>query len=560
MFKKIALLVLALLMVLSIGSLAQAAPSDKPGAALFHKGAPSGIVPTPDGHWLITDIHSRVIWLVKEGHAPQIFAGRTNVTDINGRPVPGYHDAPNLSAAFHTPWAIAPFLEGWLVSDTENHVVRYVSDTAVQTAIGSTPGIANGKGLQALLRQPTGLAVDEAGNAYIADTGNNVIRKLDKDGNVTTFAGVPWYSDPVTYENNFQSLYASGFRDGAASIAKFNQPTGLYWHKGSLYVADSGNHKIRKITNGQVSTVAGITFPASEAQANVLGFSVDAAITGGYKDGAANTAEFSNPQGVLVADNGTIYIADTGNSAVRVIKDGNVTTMLSPDLSAGDTYPISPRGLAMKNNVLYIADTYAGIVFSPLSADKTVISFTDVPNNAWYANAVINVSTLGIMNGTGNNMFSPMRLMDRAMTIRSLANFHLTLVDSNATLSGNMVYADTPADAYYTTAVNWAAQKDIKVRSTNNLFLPNQPISREEFVMLLHQYAKSIGLDIASSADAIDGFGDIDSISADARTAVAWAVSKGIMAGTGSNLNPLDTLTRAEIAQFFTNFCKAYNY
>ena len=560
MLKKIVAFALTLLMVCSGGLTVLAAPTDRPGIAVFRNGSPSGLTFTPDGHWLIADSHNRVVWSMVEGNTPQIFAGRNSISDVNGRPVAGYLDSANATAAFDSPWDIVPFLNGWLVSDMGNNVVRYVTSSTVQTAAGSSEeGMLNGKGTNALLRQPTGLAVDNEGNAYIADTGNNVIRKLDKDGNVTTFAGEPWYSDPTYYMQNFSSLYRAGYRDGSVQIARFNQPTGLFWHKGALYVTDSGNHKIRKIQNGNVTTVAGITFPVDPAQADSLGFTVDAAITGGYKDGAAANAEFSSPQGITVAADGTIYVSDTGNSAIRIIRDNVVSTMILPTLEQGDLFPVSPRGLVLKNDVLYISDTYAGIVFIPLSA--VGFTYDDVQRNAWYMKAVSTVTARGIMNGTGNNKFSPLALMDRAMSIRALANFHLAQVDKNASLSGEMAYSDTPPNAYYTTAVNWAARNNIRPRSQDGKFRPKDPISREEFVSLLYQYAISINLDVQSNPSAISGFRDVHLISDDTKTAVEWAVSSGIMAGTeNKDLNPRGTLTRAEIAQFFTNFCAAYGY
>ena len=559
MFKKTVAIFLALLMSFSIGMAVLAAPpTDNPGSIVFRNGSPSGLVFTSDGRWLIADSYNRVIWSMYEGDAPTIFAGRNKVRDADGRPVAGYLDTISTSAAFHSPWAIAPFLNGFLVSDTGNNVIRYVTKSSVQTAIGSSEGMANGNGLQALLRQPTGLAVDSAGNAYIADTGNNVIRKLDTAGNVTTFAGIPWYNDPDVYEQNFATLYKEGYRDGTVLMAKFNQPTGLCWHNGALYVADSGNHKIRKIENGVVTTVAGVTFPADATQAANLGFSVDAAFTGGYRDGTAATSEFSNPQGVVVATDGTIYVADTGNSAIRVIKNNSVSTLIKPDLNQGDLYPVSPRGLALKNDVLYITDTQAGIIFIPLSS--VGYTYDDVQRDAWYMNAVATVTRTGIMNGTGNNKFSPLALMDRAMAIRSLANFHIALVDRAANITGNMAYSDIPATAYYTTAANWAAQNNIKVRSADRLFRPHTPISREEFVSLLYQYAASIHLDISAPAGTIATFNDASLVSGDVIAAVEWAVSRGIMGGFENNLNPKGTLRRAEIAQFYTNFCHAYGF
>ena len=562
MLKRFVSFVLASIMVFSAGvmTVSASAPSDQPGPALVHKGSPSGITYTDEGFWLIADSWNRVIWRYKEGSAPELFAGLNTVLDLNGRPLAGYRDAQRLSSAFNTPWAIVPFMNGWLVSDTDNHVVRYVNSTQVQTACGSAEGsgLVDDIGINAKLNRPTGLAVDEEGNAYIADTGNNVIRKLDTVGNVTTFAGAPWNATAEQYADDFETYYKNGFKDGTAATAKFNQPTGLYWFEGVLYIADSGNHKIRKVQNGVVSTVAGVTFPAEEAAAAALGFTADAAITGGFKDAAAANAEFSNPQGVVVDKDGSVYVADSGNSAIRVIKNGNVTTMIVPNLEDGDTYPVSPRGLMIKNDTLYITDVYAGVVFVPLTSAG--LTYDDVNKSGWYATAVSYVSTRGIMVGGSNNMFLPATLMNRAMAIHSVGNFHKRVVDTNAVIEGNSGYADVTPGSYYDADIVWAESLGIKLRTSGDKFSPAQAITREEYVTLLFQYAKGIGLDVSFNPEAIDGFDDTTSISADARDAIAWALSNNIMSSNTSSLRPLATLNRAEISQLFMTFANHYGY
>ena len=561
MLKKAAAMFLALAMALSVSVItvqAAPAPTDKPGATIFHNGSPSGMTLMPDGRWLIADSFNRVVWVLREGGTPEIYAGRNTILDINNRPIGGYNDAPRKNAVFGTPWEIVPFLSGYVVSDTENNVVRYISSTSVQTAIGSkTPGYEDGYGTEALLRQPTGLAYDDKGNVYIADTGNNCIRMLDPHGYVTTFAGVPRYYTPEEYDRNFKLIYANGSKDGESDKATFNQPTGLYWYQGALYVADSGNHKIRKIQDGIVSTVAGVTYPTVNTSA-LNNYSDDAPFSGGFRDGAVSQAEFSNPQGVLVTD-GAIYVTDPGNGAVRVIKNGTVSTILAPSPETGSTYPVSPRGLDIKNGVLYVTDTYAGVVYIPVSGAG--YTYQDVARTDWFANSVAYVTVRGVMQGTGNNNYSPLMTMNRGMTIRALSNFHTTLVNKGAAIEGPAAYTDTPAGQYYTDSANWAKARGISVRDAGTSFNPSKAISREEFVMFLYAYAKSVNLDTSYSNAALDNFNDKSTVSADAVNAVAWAVSKGIMQGTSSgNLDPLSPLSRAAIAELLAKYCKVYGY
>jgi hypothetical protein len=148
-------------------------------------------------------------------------------------------------------------------------------------------GSADGTGTDAQFYSAKGEAVDHSGNVYVADTGNHTIRKITADGVVTTLAGLAGIS---------------GSADGTGSAARFNGPCGVAVDRsGTVYVADTGNHTIRKITaDGVVSTVAGL---ASNA---------------GFVDGTGSVVRFNAPLGVAVDSVGAIYVADTGNNAIRL--------------------------------------------------------------------------------------------------------------------------------------------------------------------------------------------------------------------------------------------------
>jgi streptogramin lyase len=148
-------------------------------------------------------------------------------------------------------------------------------------------------GTGALFNYPTGVAVDAAGNLYVADAYNDTVRKITSAGAVTTLAGSPGLS---------------GATDLTGANALFNQPAGLAVDSsGNVYVADTGNCTIRRITSsGAVTTVAGIAGIA------------------GFLDGAGTNAFFNQPRGLLVDGSGNLVVADTGNAAIRKI-DGNAT-------------------------------------------------------------------------------------------------------------------------------------------------------------------------------------------------------------------------------------------
>lgn len=276
---------------------------------------PSGITAMEDGSLLITDTYDKVIWRVKDG-VSTVYAGGETVKDPYGQPMGGYNDAALEDSYFKSPWAISPFLDGYAVSDPDNDVVRYVDGVIVQTLNGSTA-----ENLQmtdmgwVAFDHPTGLASDEDGNLYISDTLQGAIRRVTPEGDVTT--------------------YASGL----------TEPMGLCWKEGILYVAETGANRIVKVENGQVAAVAG-----NGAE--------------GLKDGAADQAMFSIPKGVTADESGTVYVSDTGNSAVRRIRDGEVTTLLARDVDDLESFsPVSPIGLMLEGNRLYVCDDFSQKVF-----------------------------------------------------------------------------------------------------------------------------------------------------------------------------------------------------
>ncbi|HEY3581922.1 MAG TPA: NHL repeat-containing protein [Pyrinomonadaceae bacterium] len=169
---------------------------------------------------------------------------------------------------------------------------------------------------------PSALALDANGNLYVADTSNNRIRKVTPQGEVSTIAGEG----------------TAGYADGPAAQARFNGPIGVAVDEhGNVFVADTYNDRIRKISSdGQVSTIAG-------------------AGTLGYADGDRNTSLFDTPCGIIVANDGTLIVADTGNDRLRKIdKDGNVTTF-NVNVEGGNLS--SPVGLALTyDNVLYVTE------------------------------------------------------------------------------------------------------------------------------------------------------------------------------------------------------------
>jgi sugar lactone lactonase YvrE len=224
---------------------------------------------------------------------------RASVTTLAGDGSPGVRDATEREARFAEPFGVAAAGDGSVyVSDAgeSNRIRKLTAEGAVLTVAGGREGFADGAGAAASFNTPSALALDGAGNLYVADTGNNRIRRVTPDGGVTTLAGDG----------------TAGLREGAAAQAQFDAPVGVAVDKdGNVYVADTYNDRVRQITKqGQVRTIAGAGSP-------------------GYADGdALASALFDTPCGLAVSDAGEVYVADTGNNRLRKItKDGQVTTL-----------------------------------------------------------------------------------------------------------------------------------------------------------------------------------------------------------------------------------------
>lgn len=308
--------------------------------ALFHE--PQGMAVDANGNVYVADAGN---------HAIRKIDASGRVFTLAGSGLIGLKDGKGEAASFYRPTDVAVSADGTLyVADTLNHVIRSVSPSGEVKSLSApstravevSPGqaspagdFADGELSQAKFNEPGGLVMDDKGNLYVSDSGNQRIRYIDlQAGTVTTVAGGGAASAK-------KELYVPGdYADGEASEARFNFPLGIAWtEEGGLIVADSQNHAIRYVSNGQVTTLAGV--PGS---------------TSDQLDGIEGIARMHRPTGVAVQADGSIIVADAFNNKLRQIrfytlpdgmpKDSNVKVVLDnrwlpfdapPEITAGRT-------------------------------------------------------------------------------------------------------------------------------------------------------------------------------------------------------------------------------
>ncbi len=306
---------------------------------------PTGVALLRDMDIYVADFGNNLIRKIGNDSYVSTYAGTGNT---------GYRDGRSEQVMFKGPDNIDIDREGNIyVADADNYRIRKITPEGIVTTIAGSGkmGFADGIGAKAQFAYPTGVAADSFDNLYIADRGSNSIRKIDKNGMVTTIAGngVPAYSDgigkashfnnpiSVVLDNTALNLFIAdsgnniirkinltttrvttfagskdripGYRDGKGSDAMFSWPTGLAIDVfGNLYVADSNNNRIRKISpEAVVSTIAGTTIA-------------------GFRDGLGHYSQFNFPTGLYADKLGNIYVADSGNNRIRKISRSLIKT------------------------------------------------------------------------------------------------------------------------------------------------------------------------------------------------------------------------------------------
>ncbi|GGA29051.1 stalk domain-containing protein [Paenibacillus physcomitrellae] len=334
------------------------------GGALLESGLrmPQGIAFLPDGSLLVADTRNQQIKLAK-GDQVTTYAGIEEGMPVDGYGLPlgALLDGAAGEAAFQRPQGMAVAEDGTVyIADTYNHAIRQLSPGGKVTTLAGdgVAGSRDGAGSEARFDHPSDVAVAKDGAIYVADSGNHVIRRI-VDGEVETLTAA---SERYIEAVEGVPLLAGDYADGALVEAKFNEPSGLALDaEGNLYVSDTGNQLIRLIDfkTSEVSTVAG-----DVAAAQKLSQGQELFAAGGFADGAAHAARFQAPKGLAVTAEGGVVIADSLNHAIRYLHDGTVVTLAGSG-QAGEQNGINghnalnePSDVAVADNGdIYIADS-----------------------------------------------------------------------------------------------------------------------------------------------------------------------------------------------------------
>ncbi|GGH23419.1 hypothetical protein [Mucilaginibacter phyllosphaerae] len=256
----------------------------------------------------------------------------------------GYVNGTGTAALFNHPTSVTADAAGNVyVSDAFNSVIRKITPDGITTTVAGngTLGYTDGPAASAQFYAPAGLAVDAAGNIFVADMGNNLIRKISTAGVVSTVAG-----------NG-----SAGYANGTGAAATFSSPAGIALDaQGDLIVADMSNNIIRRVTQaGVVTTIAGSR-------------------SAGYLNALGTSAAFNKPSSIAIDATGNMYVTEAANNAIRKIDNTSLVTTFAGGLDSIALAIGKPQAITIDAaNNFFIADANSRIL--KISKDKVLTVF-----------------------------------------------------------------------------------------------------------------------------------------------------------------------------------------
>jgi hypothetical protein len=250
------------------------------------------------------------------------------------------------------------------------------------------------------------------------------------------------------------------------------------------------------------------------------------------------------------------FTVESGGKALASVDGGIRAAIPAAEASAG-TVTVLVRADGTEE-IIKKSAVVDGKLLVPLAGSSVIKvedrakSFTDVPDGAWYADAVRFVTGRELFNGTSETEFSPNAPMTRAMLVTVLYR-----LENEPGATADEIFSDVSTGKYYTEAVAWASENGIAEGVGDGIFSPNAEITREQLAAILYRYASAQELDVSAGGD-VSSFMDAGDVSVWASEALSWAVGAGIITGrsnpAGVELAPKDTATRAEVAAMIMRF------
>jgi len=393
-------------------------------------------------------------------------------TTVAGYPGRGAADGAGSGALFYNPQGVAVDAAGNIyVADTGNNIIRVVTPGGVSSTLAGSAGVAgsvDGFGTNALFNQPTGIAVDNASNVYVTDFGSSTVRKVTRAGQVTTLAG---------------SAGVTGSANNTGTNALFFHPMGLAVDAATnLYVADYGNQLIRKISPAlAVTTLAG--------SAGVFGAT----------NGTGTAAQFYNPEGVAVDASSNVYVADTGNADIRMITSGGVVTTLAGAAgSLGGTDAVGtnalfyqPTGVAVNGSgILYVSDYFNNTIRQVTISGGAVATLAGLAGAAGSADGA----------GSSARFWGPQSLAVKGSGPVYIADTANSAIRVMTPSGGVTTLAGSPSDGSIngsTSAARFYSPQNMAIDSGSNIYVAdtqNSVIRKITPYGVVSVYAGSVGV------------------------------------------------------------------
>lgn len=390
--------------------------------------------------------------------------------------------------------------------------------------------------------------MDMSGTQYRCVVKNSV-NEVTSDTATLTVTAIPTYSITMETDGN-----------GTASASPASAPEGTLITLTA--VPNSGYHFDRfEVVSGDITiTNNTFTMPAEPVTVKAV-FDRDSSGGAHHPDAGSTTTtssdryEIETPSDV---ENGSVKVspskAEKGDTVTVTITpdDGYVLDKLAVYDEDGDKLDLNDKGDGKFTFQMPKGDVSIEVSFVPIE-DETA-DFSDVPADAWYAEAVQYVYENGLMTGTSDTTFSP-----DLTTSRSMIATILWRMAGSPVVNYAMDFADVPADQWYAEAVRWASSEGIVGGYGNGSFGTGDPITREQFAVMLYRFAQKQGYDVSVGENTnILSYTDVSAVSEYAIPAMQWAVGSGVITGMGDTLAPQGETTRAQTAMMLMRFSEQY--